>query len=176
MYIILSQKIDTLSDYSGDEIFKVYHYPARYKNQINKGDIFVYYQGNRYVKSQRYYFGTGVIGAIHQTDDENYYAELVDVIRFEKKIPIYLPQGGYIEQLGYETVRKSVNPPWQTSIRPLSVAAYEYILCDSGVKSVVEIYNEKLKNAFYDYYTCNDKKAVLRISEYAKQLANIYHL
>lgn len=111
MIIILSQKIDTDSSYSGDEVFKVYHYPARYKNQIHTGDTFVYYQGNRYDKSQRYYFGSGRIGKIEQEDEDNFYAELIDVSRFEKKVQIYLPDEGYVEQLEYETVRKSINPP-----------------------------------------------------------------
>ena len=68
MFIILSQKIDTESSYS-DEIFSTYHYPSRYKNQIHEGDTFVYYQGNRYVKDQRYYFGTGTIGRISSSDE-----------------------------------------------------------------------------------------------------------
>lgn len=89
MIIILSQKIDSDSVYSGDEVFKLYHYPARYRNQIHTGDTFVYYQGNRYDKSQRYYFGTGKIGEIRQKDDENYYAELLNTVQFEKKVPIF---------------------------------------------------------------------------------------
>ena len=119
MIIILSQKIDTESAYTGDEVFRTYHYPGRYRNQIHTGDVFVYYQGNRYDKSQRYYFGTGWIGNIKTEDEDNYYAELLNVVRFEKKVPIYLPDGGYVEQLGYDTVRKSINPPWQSSVRPL---------------------------------------------------------
>jgi hypothetical protein len=71
MIIILSRKIDTDSSYTGDEVFRVYHYPARYKNQIHTGDTFVYYQGKRYDKSQRYYFGTGRIGKIEQEDEYN---------------------------------------------------------------------------------------------------------
>lgn len=94
MIIILSQKIDTESAYTGDEVFRTYHYPGRYRNQIHTGDVFVYYQGNRYDKSQRYYFGTGWIGNIKTEDEDNYYAELLNVVRFEKKVPIYLPDGG----------------------------------------------------------------------------------
>ena len=75
MLIILSQRIDTDSDYS-DEVFETYHYPSRYKNQIHEGDTFVYYQGNRYVKEQRYYYGVGTIGQITTFDDENYYGYL----------------------------------------------------------------------------------------------------
>lgn len=176
MIIILSQKIGSDSVYTGDEVFKVYHYPARYRNQIHTGDTFVYYQGNRYDKSQRYYFGTGKIGGIRQIDEENYYAELLNVVRFEKKVPIYLPDDGYVEQLEYETVRRSMNPPWQSSIRPLSEAAYEYILQKSGGKEMIETCNANLKKAIQNYYITKDKKAVLRILKLAKQLADIYGL
>lgn len=176
MIIILSQKLDTDSVYTGDELFKIYHYPARYRNQIHTGDTFVYYQGNRYDKSQRYYFGTGKIGEIRQEDDENYYAELLNVVRFEKKVPIYLPDGGYVEQLGYETIRKSINPPWQSSIRPLSKTAYEYIFQKSGEKEAIEKYNASLKKAIQNYYISKDKNAVLQILKLAQQLADIYGL
>lgn len=176
MIIILSHKLDTDSVYTGDELFKIYHYPARYRNQIHTGDTFVYYQGNRYDKSQRYYFGTGKIGEIRQEDDENYYAELLNVVRFEKKVPIYLPDGGYVEQLGYETIRKSINPPWQSSIRPLSKTAYEYIFQKSGEKEAIEKYNASLKKAIQNYYISKDKNAVLQILKLAQQLADIYGL
>lgn len=176
MIIILSQKIDSDSIYSGDEVFKVYHFPARYRNQIHSGDTFVYYQGNRYDKSQRYYFGTGKIGEIRKKDDENYFAELLNVDQFERKVPIYLPNGGYVEQLGYETVRRSINPPWQSSIRPLSEVAYEYILQKSGEKEMIERYDARLKKAIQNYYISKDKKAVLQILKLAQQLADIYGL
>lgn len=176
MTIILSQKIDTDSSYTGDEVFKVYHYPAKYKNQIHTGDTFVYYQGNRYDKSQRYYFGTGRIGKIKQEDEDDFYAELINVSRFENKVPIYLPGEGYVEQLGYDTVRKSVNPPWQSSIRPLSEAAYSYILEHSGSQKMIDTYNVQLKKAIQNYYIANDKNAVLEIMEIAQKLVGLYNL
>lgn len=176
MIIILSQKIDTDSSYSGDEVFKVYHYPARYRNQIHSGDIFVYYQGNRYDKSQRYYFGTGTIGKIEQEDEENFYAELTNVSKFEKNVPIYLLDEGYVEQLGYETVRKSLNPPWQSSIRPLSEAAYSYIIEHSGCQKMIDTYNNQLKKAVQNYYIGNDRAAVLEIIEIAQKIAELYNL
>ena len=176
MIIILSQKIDTESVYTGDEVFRTYHYPRKYRNQIHMGDVFVYYQGNRYDKSQRYYFGTGRIGNVKMEDEDNYYAELLDVVRFEKKVPIYLPDGGYVEQLGYDTVRKSINPPWQSSVRPLSEQAYSYILQHSGSREMIVDCNAKLKKAIQSYYIFNDREAVLRILEIAKQLAALYEL
>lgn len=132
MLIILSQKIDSSSSYK-DELFKSYHYPAKYRNQLREGDIFIYYQGNRYVKSQRYYFGVGTIGEILTAEDGSSFAKLVDCRRFEKKVPIYLPDGGYVEQLGYETVRTKINPPWQSSVRPLSRNAFDYILTAADI-------------------------------------------
>lgn len=170
MLVILSQKVDSESAYS-DELFNSYHYPAKYKNQLHKGDIFIYYQGNRYDKSQRYYFGVGTVGEILTTDGENYYAKLLDCQQFEKKVPIYLPDGGYIEQLGYSTVRNSINPPWQSSIRPLSQEAFDYILNAAGIQTApnttaaasVDDLKEKLKRSIRDFFVENDTSAIHRI-------------
>ncbi len=174
MLVILSQKVDSESSYE-DELFKSYHYPSRYKNQLHKGDTFIYYQGNRYDKSQRYYFGVGTIGEILTTDGENYYAKLVDCRRFEKKVPIYLPDGGYIEQLGFETIRQRITPPWQCSIRPLSQDAYDYILNASGIEfsaesvhcSSIDELKDKLKLAIKDFFVEGDFSAIHRIKSIA---------
>lgn len=177
MYVILSQRIDFESSYS-DELFNSYHYPAKYKNQLHKGDIFIYYQGNRYDKSQRYYYGVGTVGEIVTSDGENYYAKLLDCQQFEKKVPIYLPDGGYIEQLGYDTVRKSIMPPWQSSVRPLSQEAYDYILNSAGIQTKpdsadtesIDKLNEKLKTAVRDYYIGGDPSAIHRIESIASSI------
>jgi len=175
--IILSQKIDTESSYD-DDLFKVYHFPARYKNQVRKGDRFIYYQGNRYKKDQRYYFGMGTIGGIHSVDDINYYAELVNCSKFQKIVPIYLPDGGYIEQLGYATVRKSINPPWQSSIRPISEEAYDYIVHQAGLRQDdmiinIENMNNNLKKAIQRYYIYHDRLAMKEIYIIAKQIYEV---
>lgn len=157
MYIILSQKKDSESTYF-DDLFKTYHFPARYKNQIAENDVFIYYQGNRFKKDRRIYFGTGKIKKVYNTDEENYYAELTECKTFEKEVPIYL-ESGYIEQLDYTCVRKSKNPPWQSSIRPLSEKAYKMILELAGQllsmqyisKDVTELRNE-LKDNIKNYY------------------------
>lgn len=174
MLVVLSQKVDSESSYA-DELFSCYHYPARYKKQLHEGDTFVYYQGNRYDKSQRYYFGTGTVEKILTTDGQNYYAELVSCRQFEKKIPIYLPDGGYIEQLGYESVRNSINPPWQSSIRPLSQEAYDYILYAAGLQTTTKVENsdsvdvlkDKLKLAVKEFYVEGDFSAIHRIESIA---------
>ena len=172
MIIVLSQKIDTESTYVGDEIFKVYHYPGRYRNQIHTGDTFVYYQGNRYDKSQRYYFGTGKIGHIYQVGVDGYYAELENVIRFNKIVPIYMPDNGYIEQLGYESVRNS--PPWRSSIRPLSNQAYDYIISHSGNSNAIAKYDYELKKAVQKYYIDKDLSALNEISSIVRELIALH--
>ena len=49
MNIILSQKRDIKSKYM-DELFYLYHFPSKYKNQIHTGDTFIYYQGDRHLR------------------------------------------------------------------------------------------------------------------------------
>jgi len=176
VYIILSQRKDLELSYS-DDLYKIYHFPARYKNQISTGDIFVYYQGDRYDRAHRVYFGTGVVGRIYTTDGESYYAELHSCSSFEKEVPIYLENNGrYIEQLGYNTVRKSPNPPWQSSIRPLSEMAYKHIVSHAG--DMFKINNSlkeddlkaDLKNAIKGYYLGGDRASLKTIVDIANQI------
>lgn len=180
MLVILSQKVDSESAYA-DELFNSYHYPARYRNLLHKGDVFIYYQGNRYDKNQRYYFGIGTIGEILTTDGENYYAKLLDCRKFEKKVPIYLPDGGYVEQLGYDSVRKSVNPPWQSSIRPLSQEAFDYILNAAGIQSApaatsdtsVDELKEQLKQSVRDFFVKKDMSAIHHIESISAAIGRV---
>ncbi len=179
MYIILSQKIDTQSSYS-DELYAYYHYPSKYKNQLNEGDIFVYYQGDRSRKEYRYYFGTGQIKSIKPADDGSYYAKLTDCKEFPVKVPIYLPDdAGYIEQLDFQSVRKSKTPPWQSSIRPLSEEAYCYILKNSGLstkmnaKPGLEELKELLKDSIKRFYRENDIDAIHDIRNYSYGIEEI---
>jgi len=181
MLVVLSQRIDIESGYA-DELFKTYHYPSRYRNQLHEGDIFVYYQGNRYDRKQRYYFGTGVIAQISAADEENYYATLNNCKRFSQKIPIYLPDGGYVEQLSYQDVRKSITPPWQSSIRPLSEQAYNYILNhadaleDIVCAPSVEDMKEHLKKSIRSFFIEKDDAAVLEIGKAATAISKALNL
>ena len=177
MYIILSQKIDTTTSYS-DEVFKVYHYPARYKNQIHEGDRFIYYQGNRFIKNQRYYFGKGIVEFIYTNDGENYYARLAHCSKFEYTVPIYLPDGGYIEQLSYENVRKKPNPPWQSSIRPISLQAYKYIskhggnLINQPEDNSEEDLKNELKNVIRSFYIDKNTQSIKNVRDIATRLTS----
>jgi len=129
MKIILSQRIDIESDYE-DVPFLTYHFPKKYRNQIHTGDRFIYYQGDRFKKEHRYYFGCGVIGAVEpDATGENFYAEILESQRFSKNVPIYLPESyGFIESIGYDQVRNKPNPSWQNSIRKVSDDAFLKIL------------------------------------------------
>lgn len=176
MYIILSQRKDIEIAYS-DELYKVYHFPARYKNQISTGDIFVYYQGDRFDRTHRVYFGTGTVGRIYTNDGDSYYAELHDCYAFEKEIPIYLKNDeGYVEQFDYETIRKSPNPPWQSSIRPLSEKAYQYIVSNAGnMTSIgknisIEQLKNNLKDAIKGYYLRDEINKLREVVDIANQI------
>ena len=129
MKIILSQRLNIKTDYE-DVPFRTYHFPKRYRNQIHPGDRFIYYQGNRHKKTDRYYFGCGVIGEVEpDTTGESFYAEILDPHRFSNTVPIYLPEReGFIESLGYDQVRNKPKPSWQNSIRKISDDAFVEIL------------------------------------------------
>lgn len=180
MYIVLSQKIDSES-ISEDELFKIYHFAGRYRNQLHEGDIFVYYQGNRFDRNQRYYFGYGTICEIVTADGENYYAKLTDCRVFSNKVPIYLPNGGYVEHFSYQTVRKRLNPPWQSSVRPLSNEAFDYILKAAGVMIVpntkaevtVDELKDKLKTAVREYFVEGDTYAIHRIESISAEIGRM---
>ena len=166
MYIILSQRKDIEMSYS-DSLFSVYHYPAKYKNQIHEGDVFIYYQGDRTNKEHRVYFGTGTVGKIHTKDGISYYADLINCMSFEKEVSIYLEgDPKYIETFGYDTIRNSPNPPWQSSIRPLSNQAYNYIITHAGeLKKMKSADSEdelksELKHAIKKYYLDGDTEGL----------------
>lgn len=155
MQLVLSQRIDYKSDYK-DIPFKVYHYPKRYRNQIKTGDTFVYYQGDRYKKENRYYFGCGLVGKITPSDDgEHYYAEVINGIKFSAKVPIYNPAGGFYESIGYEKIREKVNPAWQNSVRKISEEAFKTILGSANLN--FKVVNELLNLEVDDYITKEDK-------------------
>jgi 5-methylcytosine-specific restriction endonuclease McrA len=170
MPIILSQHIDYDSEYE-DIPFSIYHYPKRYRNQIRPGDVFIYYQGDRQKKENRYYFGYGVIGSIDiSPNGEHYYANIIDGMSFPQKVPIYKPTGGFYESIAYQTVRNSQIPPWQNSIRKLSDAAFKEILTATklGVEILCDASDiEKQEDPIYSLILLND-----RYSNYSPEKKN----
>lgn len=132
MLIVLSQRIDIKSEYD-DIPFSFYHFPKQYRNRIHLGDRFIYYQGDRWKKEHRYYFGCGVIGKVYAATNNTFYADILDGVNFSQKVPIYRPEGGFYESIDYSAVRAQPNPPWQSSIRPLSETAFFTILSTAKV-------------------------------------------
>ena len=126
--------------------------------------------------------GSGIVGKIYTTDEESYYAELTQCRKFEHKVPIYLNDGGYIEQKGYESVRNSPNPPWQSSIRPLSSEAYNFIISKAGAVEPpteiadVEQLKTELKKAVKAFYVGGDSEAILSVAKTAKEIVSALQL
>ncbi|OHX50685.1 hypothetical protein [Cytobacillus oceanisediminis] len=150
MLIVLSQKIVTESNYKKDVPFEMYHYPKKYRNQISSGDIFLYYQGDRQRKDNRYYFGCGLVGEITVSQDgENYYAKILNGIEFQNKVPIYNPNGGFYESIGYTEVRQKEKPAWQNSVRKISRPAFKTILEVAGLDYNIlkNIYDREITDA-----------------------------
>lgn len=128
-YIVLSQRIDQESEYR-DIPFELYHFPQRYRHAIHRGDRFLYYQGDRWHRDHRYYFGIGVVGDIYPDLEQqnHFFAELVEAHPLSVNVPIYTQDGGFYESLGYAEVRKKPVPAWQNSIRRISKEAFETIV------------------------------------------------
>ena len=180
-YIILSQKTDVESAYS-DELYHVYHFPAKYRNQIHEGDIFLYYQGDRRHREMRYYFGTGRVGRVFDADSESWYAELQDGKKFDNHVPIYFNRDSYVEQIGYTGTRTM--PSFQTSIRSIAKEAYDYVISKAGNLENAEVnkkndndeenaLDEKLMDAINDYFLSRDPCALDKIIDVAGKLRNL---
>ena len=176
MKIILSQRIDFEPDYE-DIPYVRYHFPKRYRNQICSGDQFIYYQGNRFKKEQRYYFGCGVIGAVEpDTTGDHYYAEILEGISFKKIVPIYNSGGqGFIESIGYNQVRKNPMPSWRNSIRKISKSAFSEILKLANINPNISVVTSSLEE-YSDPITVlkefNNRFATLSPKERAKKIQN----
>ena len=164
--------------------------PARYNNQLHKGDIFIYYQWNLYDKSQKYCITIGKV----ISDGEIYYAKLLNCQQFEKNFLIYLPDGGYIEQLGYEIFWKSLLPLWQSWILRLSQEVFDYILnsfrillkqpkqttlmpwrqTEDATKSKQFFKRKKFILYIWTYYICGDISTIPRIENIASAIGKAF--
>ncbi|QHE51674.1 HNH endonuclease [Pontibacillus sp. HMF3514] len=147
MFIIIGQRIDYNSSYK-DIPFKEYHFPKKYRYQVQQGDIFIYYQGDRHKKENRYYYGCGLIGEITVSNNgEDYFAKIEKAYRFPNNVPIYNPDGGYYESIGYQQIRKKEIPAWQNSIRKLSITAFEEIILASNLEKryIAELFNSPIR-------------------------------
>jgi signal transduction histidine kinase len=85
-YLILSQYRND-SEYN-DFIGILYHFPAKYKNLIQEGSEFVYYEPKK--KGKGVYFGYGKIGKIFEDRKQtnHYYAQIDDYKEFNRDVPL----------------------------------------------------------------------------------------
>ena len=174
MPVVLSQRIDIESEYD-DVPFSVYHYPRRYARQLNTGDRFIHYQGNRHKREHRYYFGCGVIGDIAACDaGASYIAKIIDGRPFPNKVPIYDPEGGFLESIGFSDVRNSETPPWQNSIRPISNAAFSVILAAANVPAEFSAASVSVEGShdLQELRTLNEQYTDLEPDTRDKKIAN----
>jgi len=176
MKIILSQRIDIKSEYE-DIPYVIYHFPKRYKNQIHPGDLFIYYQGDRYKKEHRYYYGFGVIGSVEPDSiGDHFFAEIIEGTSFPKKVSIYRANNeGFIENPGYEQIRKKPTPSWQNSIRKISDEAFSEILRLANIAVNIEeeiSLFEKGTDALSVLKKLNDLYKDLLQKERAKKIQN----
>lgn len=173
---------DFKSEYK-DELFKKYHFPARYKNTIKKGDTFVYHQGKQGATSSpyniRYYYGVGIIGDIYSEDGgKTFFAELKQCKLFFNNVSIKLDDGSYVEDIGVNNGRS--RPSWEHSIRVLSEEAYKSIINMSG--GLVDLSPDidtdalkvDLKNCIDKLYLHDDHQVLIDIMSLALQLSQKY--
>lgn len=181
MYIALTQKKDFMSVYK-DELFHLYHFPAKYISKIKTGDNFIYHQGNHNkagTKNIRYYYGTGVIGDIYTKDDGvTYYAELKQCKQFYNNVPIKSEEGYYWEQLGVDVPRQK--PDWQNSIRPVTTKAFMTIINMSGGlinvsnNTNIEALKSDLKMYIDNFYLDDNHQSLVDIINLSTQLIQTY--
>ena len=100
-----------------------YHYPTKYRNKINEGDRFIYYQGTNRVGGKRApaeYFGTGTIGKIWQDpsperqsgNKKAWYCAIEVYERFRQPVPAKIDNQN-IEQGAANLFRDGVRVPDQ---------------------------------------------------------------
>ncbi|MCD8151032.1 MAG: hypothetical protein LUE92_16050, partial [Clostridiales bacterium] len=120
--------------------------------------------------------------SISLTEDDQKIIDQADLMacqKFERKVPIYLPDGGYVESLGFKAVRKSVNPPWQSSVRPLSKAALEFIIRNAGTLQAIESVEnlkDELKRSVQNFYVGGRNESALEILDVAQRLCQMLGL
>lgn len=96
-HLILSQYRND-SEYN-DFIGILYHFPAKYKNLIQEGSEFVYYEPKK--KGKGVYFGYGKIGKVFEDkkQDSYYYAEINEYEPFSIEVPLNDQDNNLLENI-----------------------------------------------------------------------------
>ena len=129
-YLILSQYRDS-SEYN-DFVGILYHFPKKYKNFIQKGSEFVYYEPSK--KGKGVYFGKGEIADIFEDKKEadHYYAKIIEYEAFKEEVLLKQQSDDLYEN------PEQYNP--QNAVRYTTIEVIENI-CEVGglVKEIKQV-------------------------------------
>lgn len=128
LVLTVSENTESGHEYR-DELWVAHEYPRRYAKRIVPGELFVYYRGRhrgRAVDAQGpylCYLGTGMIGSIHQSENEGHLiCEIVGAEEFKSPVPFKRTNGTYIEPGGD---RRGY---WQPGVRAIDESVFSEIL------------------------------------------------
>lgn len=180
-FLILSQYRDN-SAYD-DLVGFLYHFPEKYKKQIQENSEFVYYEPAK--NGSGSYFGHGKIGSIGTRKDGQFFAQIIDYQPFPTEVPLKKEDNSLWEELStynpQNAVRYTTKPiinnicsagnltPKHLPISFKTRARTVDMLGRQQIASIPTAINELFKNShdayadnvIVDYYT-SDKLFVLR--------------
>lgn len=98
-----------------DVLGKQYEFPRRYHSLVTRGDVFLYYRGSRGSTDGAGYFGSGIVGVVHDSaDPTKLVAEVHNVELFDVPVPIKASDGTYWE------TGSITGTNWQNGVRRVS--------------------------------------------------------
>lgn len=138
-----------------DETGTRYHFPNRYQRFLLPGTQIIYYKGRlrdksfelQRLSSEPHYFGIGKIGKVwrESRDSSNYFAEILEYIRFNKAVPFKDKSGKYLEQIP-ESKKSNY---WRDAVRPVDKEFFDLIV-ELGLESqIIKHLESKTKEYLY---------------------------
>ncbi|MEW5848024.1 MAG: HNH endonuclease [Myxococcota bacterium] len=139
-YVVIVQRDAEDTTYK-DVPFERYHFPKRYLSLLQPPRRFVYYRSEQHAvagASSRYYFGHGIIERVWRDPDQadHHFASVVGGEEFHTPVPLNTPDGSYYESIDRADIPKRTKskrkpsgmPPFQSSVRAISRAAFDAIV------------------------------------------------
>jgi len=149
-----------------------YQYPKRlYKNIIKPGERFIYYRGRRTFQSSRspqVYFGTGVVGDVHDdpADRARLLCDIVDYQLFKEPVPFKFGDDDYLESGGK---RKGY---FQRGVRRISERNFQRVLTLAELPATQTESHRRGTGQTGHFYA--DPETARLVDEYAIQAAQCY--
>ncbi|HEX9037387.1 MAG TPA: type II toxin-antitoxin system HicB family antitoxin [Ktedonobacterales bacterium] len=122
-----------------DRLGSSYEYPTMYRNIIKQGERFVYYRGSRGKSGERVqpvYLGTGVVGAIRQSQhvSDCLVCDVVDFHLFPTPVAFRSADGDTLEPGGAVGGRY-----YQKGVRTISEDDYAHIVSEAAALAVAPV-------------------------------------